>query len=295
MHEAISRYLLYLATERGASPHYQLGTQAVLEALADWMAKNHAEMAWQTLTTEHLSSFLAARKARGVALSTFRLETGSVKRFFRFLAARGFLPMDPAETLSQVRAPRPLPKLIHASQLETLLNGLDGLDPLERRDRAILELLYGSGLRAAEVCGLTIDLVDLENNFLRVTGKGNKTRQVPLGQKARDAVDAYLRVARPRLANGRTRLHLFLSIRGGQLTTARLWQIVRQRASLAGIDAAHPHKLRHSFASHLLQNGADLRVIQEMLGHADISTTQIYTHVDEERLRKVHQKFHPRA
>ena len=160
----------------------------------------------------------------------------------------------------------------------------------------MLELFYASGLRLSELCGLRLEMVDLEDGFVRISGKGNKTRVVRVGGKARAAITDYLAHERPQLVTKRTSSHLFLSIRGGPLSPDRVRQIVKRRARLAGIEQnVYPHLLRHSFATHLLEGGADLRVIQELLGHADISTTQVYTHVDRQRLKSVHRQFHPRG
>jgi integrase/recombinase XerD len=159
-----------------------------------------------------------------------------------------------------------------------------------------VELLYASGLRISELANAKLENLNLEERILRVTGKGNKTRLVPIGRRACEAMAAYLSTERPKLVKARTSSEVFLSTRGTKLTTVRLWQIVKQRAQHSGLETnIYPHLLRHSFATHLLGNGADLRIIQEMLGHADISTTQVYTHVDQQRLKAVHRKFHPRA
>jgi integrase/recombinase XerD len=164
------------------------------------------------------------------------------------------------------------------------------------RDRAMIELLYASGLRISELAGARLENFNSEDRMLRVTGKGNKTRLVPVGRKACEALAAYLSTERPRLVKPRSSSEIFLSERGKKLTTARIWQIVKKHAQRAGLEKSiYPHLLRHSFATHLLSNGADLRIIQEMLGHADISTTQVYTHVDQQRLKAVHRQFHPRA
>jgi integrase/recombinase XerD len=292
--EPISKFLLYLATECGLSVNYQVSTQRTLESFGSWLERRSPAVDLTAVSLTELTGYLAHEKDRGLAPASLRLQVIALKRFFRFLKARKFLSTDPAESLVAPKVDRSLPETLNATQLATLLEGLNGNTRLERRDRAILELLYGSGIRVGELTGLTIDAVDLQNGFLRVTGKGNKTRIVPLGLRAKEAIDGYLLVERPRLAGKKTRMHLFLSVRGTQLTTVRLWQIVKRRAALAGLKA-YPHLLRHSFASHLLENGADLRVIQEMLGHADIATTQIYTHVDQARLKQVHRTFHPRA
>ena len=182
-------------------------------------------------------------------------------------------------------------------EVRRLLEGISGTTPLDVRDKAIMELFYASGLRISEVTGARMENLSLEEGWIRITGKGKKTRLVPVGGAARDALDVYLDSARPKLVTKKTQSFVFLNRNGGKLTTARVWQIVKERAALAGLDPKkiHPHLLRHSFATHLLAGGADLRVIQEMLGHADIATTQIYTHVDQRRLRQTHKKFHPRA
>jgi integrase/recombinase XerD len=160
----------------------------------------------------------------------------------------------------------------------------------------MLELLYASGLRIAELCTIRLENLDLEEGMVRVTGKGNKTRLVPVGSEARQALDRYLRLERPRLVSRRSGAEIFLSVRGRKLTPQRVWQLIKAYAARAGLDAnVYPHLFRHSFATHLLAGGADLRIIQEMLGHADISTTQIYTHVDSSHLKTIHRKFHPRA
>jgi integrase/recombinase XerD len=219
-----------------------------------------------------------------------------LKIFFRWLASERLLPMDPAEPLLAPRPDQALPGTLHADEVAQLLASIDRSKPLGRRDHAILELFYASGLRLSELCGLRLEAADLDEGFLRVTGKGGKTRVVRVGGKAREALADYLAHERPSLVRPKTSSHIFLSVRGGPLSPDRVRQIVGIRAKQAGIEAhLHPHLLRHSFATHLLEGGADLRVIQELLGHADIATTQIYTHVDRKRLKSVHRQFHPRA
>ena len=187
-----------------------------------------------------------------------------------------------------------LPGVLTEEEVSHLLASIDSVTPLDARDLAMLELLYASGLRVSELTGVTLDQLSLEDGFVRVTGKGNKARIVPVGRSARDAISQWLNTGRPKLLTRKTGSHLFISIRGTRLTTTRIEQIVKTRARAVDLDV-HPHLLRHSFATHLLSGGADLRVIQEMLGHADIATTQVYTHVDKKRLKQVHKSFHPRA
>lgn len=296
MHAAIDQFILYLATERGLSDNYQLSTRQSLEPFAVWMEKEQSITDPGAVTIVHLTAFLADRKRAGLAASSLRLIVIALKIWFRFLAARKIIPADNAAQLDSPRLERYLPETLNEPGVKQLLESIDPLQPLGRRDRAMLELLYASGLRVSELTNARLEALHLDEGVIRVTGKGNKTRLVPVGSSACDAIHDYLDRERPNLVGRKTGSHLFLNIRGGKLTTQRIWQIVKERARLAGIDAnVYPHLLRHSFATHLLGNGADLRVIQELLGHADIATTQIYTHVDQKRLRQVHKQFHPRG
>jgi integrase/recombinase XerD len=296
MTAAIDQFILYLATERGLSDNYQLSTRQSLESFATWLKKEHRVADPGAVTIDHLTGFLAERKRDGLAASSLRLIVIAMKVFFRFLAARKVIGGDVAERLDSPRLERYLPETLNEPGVKQLLESIDPLQPLGRRDRAILELLYASGLRVSELTNARLEALHLDEGVIRVTGKGNKTRLVPVGGAARDAIRDYLDHERPRLVRKKTGSHVFISQRGGQLTTQRIWQIVKERARMAGIDTnVYPHLLRHSFATHLLGNGADLRVIQELLGHADIATTQIYTHVDQKRLREVHRQFHPRG
>jgi len=291
----IDIFILYLATERGLSNAYQLSVRRTLETLADW-AREQKLSTWQDLGIDHLREFLSQLKKKGLESSSLRIAVVHIKIFFRFLAGRSLIEDDPAEPLLSPRTGRHLPETLHESQIVRLLESIDPSKTLGRRDLAILELFYSSGLRLAEICSARLETLDLEDGFLRVTGKGNKTRIVPVGGRARAALESYLTHERPKLVRPHTSSEIFLSVRGGPLGPDRVRKIVKERARLAGIKQnIYPHLLRHSFATHLLQNGADLRVIQELLGHADIATTQIYTHVDDQRLRKVHRQFHPRA
>jgi integrase/recombinase XerD len=191
---------------------------------------------------------------------------------------------------------RYLPETLSEPEIAKLLAAAGGKTPLEIRDRAMVELLYASGLRVSELCNARLENLDLDQGFIRVVGKGNKQRLVPVGAGARKALAHYLEAGRPELVGKKTGGEIFLSVRGHRLTNQRIWQLLGELAKRAGLDKdVHPHMLRHSFATHLLQGGADLRIIQEMLGHADISTTQIYTHVDTRGLQKTHRQFHPRA
>jgi integrase/recombinase XerD len=290
----IDDFLLYVATERGLSTAYQLSIRQTLDALCDWI--NGRQLTLQDIGTDELSHFLTTRKEESLGASSLRITAVHVKIFFRWLVGKERLPMDPAEPLHAPKPEKILPETLHAQDCQKLLESIDVTKPLGGRDRSILELFYSSGLRLSELCGARLEHLDMEEKFLRVTGKGNKTRIVPLGEMARQAIERYLAVDRPTLIKRRTSSHLFLSIRGGALSPDRVREIVKERAAQAGLEQnIYPHLLRHSFATHLLEGGADLRVIQELLGHADIATTQIYTHVDQKRLKSIHKNFHPRG
>lgn len=294
METSTDRFIRFLATERGLSDAYQASVRQTLDALAGWMKVRGKEL--KEIGTDELAAFLMQRKTEGLNAASLRITTVHLKVFFRWLAMKGKLEMDPAEPLLAPRPDQTLPETLHAEEVVRLLESVDPAQPLGRRDRAILELFYSSGLRLSELCKARLEVLDMEEGFLRVTGKGNKTRIVRVGKKALEAVADYLRNERPELVTKKTSSHIFLSVRGGPLSPDRVRQIVKERAKAAGIDQnIYPHLLRHSFATHLLEGGADLRVIQELLGHADISTTQIYTHVDRARLKAVHKKFHPRG
>ena len=288
-------FILYLATERGLSDNYQLSTRRSLETFASWAEKTRELNDARSVTLEHFQEFLGHRKRTGLAAASIKLEIVALKIFFRWLTSRNRIPRDPSDVLPLPRLERYLPETLNSPDVERLLNAVDTTVPLGLRDRAILELLYASGLRASECMGARLENLDLEHGVIRVTGKGNKTRLVPVGGKAREAITEYLEKERPLLVSKKTGSHVFLSHHGKSLTTVRLWQIVKARAAQAGLEQnVYPHLLRHSFATHLLGGGADLRIIQELLGHADIATTEIYTHVDNSRLAEVHRKFHPR-
>lgn len=294
MEKECDQFIRFLATERGLSDAYQASVRQTLDALAGWLGKKNLVL--RDVGTDELAAFLTQRKAEGLNPASLRITTVHLKVFFRWLVGKGELEMDAAEPLLAPRPDLTLPETLHASELAGLLESIDPAQPLGRRDLAILELFYSSGLRLSELCKLRLEMMDFEEGFIRITGKGGKTRIVRVGNKAREAISTYLTNERPELVTKKTSSHLFISVRGGPLSPDRVRQIVKERARMAGIDQnVYPHLLRHSFATHLLEGGADLRVIQELLGHADISTTQVYTHVDGKRLKSVHKRFHPRG
>jgi integrase/recombinase XerD len=294
MQRRIDDFIKFLAVERGLSEAYQISVHQTLQSLADWMEKS--KLAITEIGTDELSDFLNQRKAQGLGTSSRRLSTVHLKIFFRWLASKGDIGMDPAEPLQAAKPERKLPSTLSVREIRNWLESIPIDQPLGRRDKAILELFYSSGLRLAELCAARLEWLDDEEGFLRVTGKGKKTRLVRVGSDALQALANYLSNERPDLVKPHSSSQIFLSVRGRPLTPERIRQIVKRRAKLAGIDSqVYPHLLRHSFATHLLEGGADLRVIQELLGHADIATTQIYTHVSTKGLKDTHRKFHPRG
>lgn len=292
----IEEFLLHLAAERGLSANYRLSVRRSLTRLAAWC--NAQGLAPEDLTEPLLAAYHRSLRADGLAASSCRVAMVHLRIFFRYLAANKVLQENPAALLVAGGIRRSIPETLSAEHVSRLLESIDPADiPFGARDRAMLEMLYGSGLRVSELVSLRADQIDWEEMFLRITGKGGKTRYVPLGGVAADALRNYLREGRGKLTRPGCRTEvLFLSNRGGQLTRERIRQIIKARAAAAGLpENVYPHIMRHSFATHLLENGADLRVIQDMLGHSDLSTTQIYTHVEQKRLVNLHRAFHPRG
>ena len=235
-------------------------------------------------------------KDLGLSAATIRRAVSSIRTYFRFLAGEGRVADDPSDRLAAPRLGRTLPDTLSVPEVEALLAAPRVEEPLAWRDRALLELGYGSGLRVSELCSLLVTDLLLADNLVKVFGKGGKERLVPVGRSVVGATSVYLHTIRPTLDSGKGEGRLLLNARGRPLSRVGAWGIVKRAATRAGIvKRVTPHTLRHSFATHLLEGGADLRAVQEMLGHADLSTTQIYTHVDREYLRSVHKQFHPRG
>ena len=262
-----------------------------LAALAAWLGRSPA-----SATTDDLERYLAELRAAGVAASTIVRRVAAVRALFRHLVLLGARRDNPAAELDLPRRVRRLPRTLSVGEVERLVDAAAGTTPTALRDRALVELLYGAGLRVGEAVALERASVDLESRIVRAVGKGNKERLVPIGRQAADAVRRYLAHGRPYL-DRRHRPELFLNARGGPLTRAGVFLILRRLAAKAGLEPEriHPHLLRHSFATHLLEGGADLRSVQEMLGHADLATTELYTHVSDRRRRELYFKAHPHA
>jgi integrase/recombinase XerD len=245
---------------------------------------------------EEVLDHLAAERGRGLSPRSLARALAALRAFYKFLVTEGRAAADPSAGVDTPRLWSRLPAVLGREDVESLLASPNARTVLGRRDRAILEVLYGCGLRASEVAGLLADRVSFDLGVLRVTGKGSKERLVPFGARARAAMEAWIGHGRPRLARGEEVPHLFLTKAGRPMLREDVWRVVRKHLRAAGIAAeASTHTLRHSFATHLLEGGADLRAVQEMLGHASVQTTQIYTHTDSARLRAVHRKFHPRG
>ena len=261
---AIESFIRYLAVERGLSDNYQLSTQRSLTDFANWCAHARKIDNVRAVTLPMLSDYLAAKKKAGLSAASIKLIVVAVKIFFRFLAGKGAIERDPTEAVPLPRIERYLPETLNEMQVEKLLNSVDTKAPRGLRDRAMLELLYASGLRISELANARLENFYPEERTIRVIGKGNKTRIVPVGRKACEALAVYLSTERPRLVKRRTGNEIFLSERGTKLTTARIWQIVKEKARHAGLEKnIYPHLLRHSFATHLLSNSADLRIIRK--------------------------------
>jgi site-specific recombinase XerD len=285
----VDRYLLFLTARR--SPRTVDAYRRDLAALGAFRGGTVAEA-----TTEDLEAWVAEMRAAGLAASTIARRTSAARSYFRHLGLVGIREDNPASALSLPKRGRRLPRALSPGETERLIDAAVGSAPRALRDRALVELLYGAGLRVSEAVGLEKGSVDLEERVVRVLGKGGKERLVPLGRPAAESVRRYLALGRPHL-DRRYRPELFLNARGGPLTRAGAFLILRRLAEKAGLEPGrvHPHLLRHSFATHLLEGGADLRSVQEMLGHADLGTTERYTHVSDRRRREVYFTAHPHA
>jgi integrase/recombinase XerD len=290
----IDEFAAFLSLERGLSEHTRRGYQSDLDQCAIFLARRRVAD-WRTVRGEQVAEWIHALSGDDYTVASLARKLTALRGLARHLVREKHRAADFTELLVGPKLVRRIPGTLTPKEVERLLAAPAGGDAYALRDRAILELFYSSGLRVSELTGLTLQQVDLENGFVRVFGKGSKERVVPLGGKAREALATYLAAARARFVKPRTRSQLFLSERGGALSRIMIWVLVKKYAKLAGITkSVKPHLLRHSFATHLLSGGADLRAIQEMLGHANLSTTQIYTAVEEQRLVAQHAKFHPR-
>jgi integrase/recombinase XerD len=293
-HPLIDRFLDALWLEKGLSAHTRSAYRSDLAHFNGWLHERGLELdkAGRDLILDHLAWRLGeGYKAR----STARFISG-LRGFYRFLLRENLIAEDPTLQVDLPQLGRPLPKSLSEADVEALLEAPDLEDPIGLRDRAMLEVLYACGLRVSELVGLTLEQVNLRQGVLKVFGKGSKERLVPMGEEAIVWVERYMRDARHDLLGGRPSDVLFPSLRGEQMTRQTFWHRIKHQAKVAGINKSlSPHTLRHAFATHLLNHGADLRVVQMLLGHSDLSTTQIYTHVARARLQELHARHHPRG
>ena len=305
MQNLVEDFLQYLRHERGQAEHTQKTYAGLLGKFTAWAGKNSLTD-WRQVELKHLMSFLQHERERGLvnepkesarrlSSESVYLEIAALRAFYRFAENEKLLPLNVAENLSLPRRWKRLPKALTNSEIEKLLAPEEPAKPRTLCDQAVLELAYASGLRLSELRNLRLEQLHLEAGFINVIGKGNKERVVPVGRKAVEALNRYIEVGRSKLITPRSPANVFLNQRGKPFASVTLWKRIKDRVKRAGVARnVTPHMLRHSFATHLLEHGADLRVIQELLGHANISTTEVYTHVTGNRLRDVHRKFHPR-
>ncbi|MCR4509007.1 site-specific tyrosine recombinase XerD [Pseudomonas sp. 32.2.56] len=293
-HPLIDRFLESLWLEKGLSAHTRAAYRSDLALFNGWLQARDVQLA--DVGRELILDHLAWRLNEGYkARSTARLLSG-VRGFYRFLLREQLISRDPTLQVDLPLLGRPLPKSLSEADVEALLAAPELDDPIGLRDRAMLEVLYACGLRVSELIGLTLEQVNLRQGVLRVFGKGSKERLVPLGEEAIAWIERYSKEARPFLLDGKPSDVLFPSQRGEQMTRQTFWYRIKHQAKLAGINKSlSPHTLRHAFATHLLNHGADLRVVQMLLGHSDLSTTQIYTHIARARLQELHAQHHPRG
>lgn len=291
----LDAFAAYLTLERGAARNTVASYRRDLEHLAQFLATRRVT-APERATAAQLRDFMFHLKDLGLAATSIRRHVSATRSYYRFLAGEGHVVRDPTERLASPKKWRALPAVLTVAEVERLLAAPHADEPLAWRDRALLEFAYATGCRVSELVGIGVADVLFDEGLARLFGKGSKERLVPVGRRALGAVALYARETRPRLERGAGQGRLFLNARGTPLSRVGAWGIIRRCARAAGLaKRVTPHTLRHTFATHLLEGGADLRAVQEMLGHADLSTTQLYTRVDREYLRSVHRTYHPRA
>jgi integrase/recombinase XerD len=291
-------FLAYLEFERGLARNTLDAYRTDLLQYGAFLARRgrSATEADRSDVADFLADLATGNGQPACSAATVNRKSACLRSFYRHLRREELVGDDPTGALSPPAKSRRLPRVLSYAEVKRLLESADGGDPIALRDRAILEVMYGCGLRASETVGLDVNDVDLDRGFVRPHGKGNKERVVPIGREASAAVTRYLRAGRPQLVGSHRRSRLFVNFRGGALTRQGLYKIIQRHASEVGLGGKmSPHTLRHSFATHLLSGGCDLRSVQEMLGHADVATTQLYTHLSGERIKEVYFKAHPRA
>lgn len=290
----IDRFLDAMWMERGLSENTLAAYRADLQSLRSWL-EDHS-LSLLDAKREHILNFVAWRVQAGARPRSTARQLSSIRRFYRFMLRERMIDADPSENIEMPRLSRPLPRSLTEEEVESLLSMPEVSDPLGLRDRAMLEVLYATGLRVSELVKLKLNQVNLRQGVVRITGKGSRERLVPLGEEAQRWLERYLESGRGEILRERQADYLFPTRRSDSMTRQAFWHIIKRYAQKAGIrKPLSPHTLRHAFATHLLNHGADLRVVQMLLGHSDVSTTQIYTHVARERLKEVHAQHHPRG
>jgi integrase/recombinase XerD len=294
MKELIDTFLNYLSVERGLSNNTILAYREDLNAYLDFMSDKRID-ALSKINREDITNFMMNQKGRGISVNSVARRLAAIRMFHRFLAREKILRSDPTNLIDSPKLWKKIPDTLTLNEIDSLIAQPDIRDKQGIRDRAILETLYATGMRVSEAVNLKLDNVNLDIGFLRCIGKGNKERVIPLGKKAITSIKRYLEVSRPRFLKSKASEFLFISRFGKKISRQSFWKLIKRYAQEARIKKPiRPHILRHSFATHLLERGADLRSVQEMLGHSNISTTQIYTHINRDRLKSIHKQFHPR-
>lgn len=295
MNVLIDRFLDHISFERGLSPNTRAAYQADLNSFSMFLERESVST-FNAVTRKKILEYLMDEKIKGHSVNSISRRLVAIKVFFTYLQSEGLLDSNITEAMDSPRLWKVLPGVLSMKEVGRMLALPAGDDRISIRDKALLELMYATGMRVSEVADLQVKDIHFDVGYIRCMGKGSKVRVVPFGSIAADALNRYLAQSRPAFLKEGSAGDVFLTYRGRKFTRKGLWKLIKSYARRAGIDKkVSPHTLRHSFASHMLANGAPLRVIQELLGHADITTTQIYTHVDQDRLRSVHSKFHPRA
>jgi len=295
--DEIEEFVLALSLERGLADATCAAYGTDLTLFADYLGRRGRTRAAQ-VTREDIDGFLREERDAALKGSTRARRTAAIRTWFRYLRERRLVTSNPADLLDPAKRELRLPRVLSEQEVADMIDAVNGEDARDLRDRAMLEVLYGCGLRVSEVCDMTLDWIVGDGELLRVFGKGSKERLVPIGGGAGRALTAYLHAARATFARGNnSEVHVFLTRLGGAFTRQGVFKVIRERAEAVGVEHARisPHVLRHCYATHMLAHGADIRAIQELLGHSDIGTTQVYTHVDTARFGDIHRKYHPRA
>jgi len=294
MKDLLEEFMNYLSVEKGLSRNTILSYRTDLAHFIEYCEKKGMDQIGK-IKRQDITNYLLRKKDDGLSSNSISRALVSIKMFYRFLVQERFVKDDVAGVLESPKLIRPLPNVLGVPEVDKLLNTPDIRNWMGMRDKAALELMYATGMRVSELVEMMMEGLNLDVGFIKCRGKGDKERIVPIGRKAKEAIERYIEKVRPRLLKNRQDSHLFLSRLGKKVSRQSFWKMIKKCAKAARIKKEiTPHTLRHSFATHLLERGADLRVVQELLGHSDIATTQIYTHVNKDRLKAIHRQFHPR-